>query len=98
MAAVLTSPLAFMVRTRAICNIEVGPVHPGPTFFARTSAELRFSQQIAKGNFLREQLGVGFFQWWRFWPAYAANLVKTRAIGKRFCPASLLAPFPFLFI
>ena len=61
MAAVLTSPLAFMVRTRAICNIEVGPVHPGPTFFARTSAELRFSQQIAKGNFPREQLVVGHF-------------------------------------
>ena len=31
-----------------------------------------------------------------------AFMVKTRAIGKRFCPASplasLLAPFPFLFI
>lgn len=61
MAAVLTSPLAFMVKTRAICNIEGGPAHPGPLFFARTSAELRFSQQIAKGNFPREQLGVGHF-------------------------------------
>lgn len=34
MAAVLTSPLAFMVKTRAICNIEGGPAHLGPLFFA----------------------------------------------------------------
>ena len=61
MATVLTSPLAFMVKTRTICNIEGGPAHPGPLFFARTSAELRFSRQIAKGNFTREQLGVGHF-------------------------------------
>ncbi|WP_329932941.1 hypothetical protein [Slackia isoflavoniconvertens] len=61
MAAVLTSPLAFMAKTRAICNIEGGPAHPGPLFFARTSAELRFSRQIAKENFPREQLGVGHF-------------------------------------
>lgn len=61
MAAVLTSPFAFMVKTRAICNIEGGPAHPGPLFFARTSAELRYSQQIAKGNSPREQLGVGHF-------------------------------------
>ena len=61
MAAVLTSLLAFMVKTRAICNIEGGPAHPGPLFFARTSAELRFSRQIAKENFPREQLGVGHF-------------------------------------
>lgn len=61
MAAVLTSPLAFMVKIRAICNIEGGPAHPGPLFFARTSVELRFSRQIAKGNFPREQLGVGHF-------------------------------------
>ena len=88
MAVVLTSPLAFMVRIRAICNIEGGPAHPGPLFFARTSAELRFSRQIAKGNFPREQLGVGHF--------------FNGAIGKRFCPASplasLLALFLFLFI
>ena len=32
MAAVLTSPLAFMVKIRAICNIEGGPAHPGPLF------------------------------------------------------------------
>lgn len=61
MAAVLTSLLAFMVKTRAICSTEGGPAHPGPLFFARTSAELRFSQQIAKGNFPREQFGVGHF-------------------------------------
>lgn len=34
MAAVLTNPLAFMVKTRAICNIEGGPAHPG-RFFSR---------------------------------------------------------------
>ena len=61
MAAVLTSLLAFMVKTRAICGTEGGPAHSGPLFFARTSAELRFSQRIAKGNFLREQLVVGHF-------------------------------------
>ena len=61
MVVVLTSPLAFMVKTRAICGTEGGPAHPGPLFFARTSAELRFSQRIAKGNFPREQLGVGHF-------------------------------------
>ena len=32
MAAVLTSLLAVMVKTRAICNIEGGPAHPGPLF------------------------------------------------------------------
>lgn len=61
MVVVLTSPLAFMVKTRAICGTEGGPAHPGPLFFARTSAELRFSRQIAKGNFPRGQLGAGHF-------------------------------------
>ena len=44
MAAVLTSPLAFMVKTRAIRGTEGGPAHPGPLFFARTFAKQRFSQ------------------------------------------------------
>ena len=44
MAAVLTSPLAFMVKTRAICGTEGGPAHLGPLFFARTFAKQRFSQ------------------------------------------------------
>ena len=56
MVVVLTSPLAFMVKTRAICGTEGGPAHPGPFFFARTSAELRFSQQIAKETFPESSL------------------------------------------
>ena len=61
MAAVLTSPLAFMVKTRAICNIEGGPAHLGPLFFRVNFCRAAVPRQIAKGNFPREQLGVGHF-------------------------------------
>lgn len=58
MAAVLTSPLAFMVKTRAICNIEGGPAHPGPLFFSRELLQsCGFPGKLPRETFLESSLG-----------------------------------------
>lgn len=57
MAAVLTSPLAFMVKTRAICNIEVGPAHPGPLFSRELLQNCGFPSELPRETFSESSLG-----------------------------------------
>lgn len=57
MAAVLTSPLAFMVKTRAICNIEVGPAHPGPLFSRELLQSRGFPGKLSRETFPEGSLG-----------------------------------------
>ena len=56
MAAVLTTPLAFMVKTRAICNIEGGPAHPGPLFSRELSQSSDFPSKLSRETFPESSL------------------------------------------
>lgn len=61
MAAVLTSPLAFMVKIRAICNIEGGPAHPGRFFSRELLQSCGFPGKLPRETFPESSLGQGIF-------------------------------------
>ena len=57
MAAVLTSPLAFVVKTRAMCNIEGGPGHLGSLFLRELLQSCSFPSKLPKETFPEGNLG-----------------------------------------